>query len=99
MSYLNFRQALRLSAKDPDFDTLLYALMLKADTDHLITLQRAFPEEWSELQKRWNAPRGGHLPEDRKKKPSPEPQIRKPTNVEKRISSERERQSRKQPRF
>ena len=40
------------------FYGLIMAAMRQADSDNLPRLQRAFPEQWTELQARYNAPGG-----------------------------------------
>lgn len=45
------------------FDSLLMALMAKADSDHALLLELSFPIEWEELKARYNAP-GGFLEND-----------------------------------
>ena len=48
---------------DPSFDTLLTALVLKADPKNLAAIEAAFPAKVACLRARWAAP-GGILSED-----------------------------------
>lgn len=52
-----------IAKDDPPFFALISAAMQKADTDNLARLRFAFPEEWAELRKRYDASLGV-LPED-----------------------------------
>jgi len=61
-----------LDAKDLPFYALIASAMRKADTDNLARLRAAFPEVWSDLYRRYNAP-GGILPEDGVDDPSSVP--------------------------
>ena len=72
MSYYDYLAALQLDRQDPPFFALIQCAMRRADTDNLIRLQALFPEVWSELQARYNAP-GGLLPEELAKGDKPDP--------------------------
>jgi hypothetical protein len=48
---------------DPAFDTLLTAIVRKADDENLAALESAFPEKVAEIRARYNAT-GGLLPDD-----------------------------------
>lgn len=48
---------------DPPFYALLFALMRAADSGNAAKLRALFPDEWEELQARYDAP-GGLLPTD-----------------------------------
>jgi hypothetical protein len=52
-----------LDRQDIPFYALIMAAMRRADSDNLLLLQRAFPETWEELQRRYDAP-GGRLPHE-----------------------------------
>lgn len=52
-----------ISAEDPPFYALLFAMIRQADTDNVEKIKRAWPDKWEEMQARYNAP-GGILPED-----------------------------------
>jgi len=47
-----------------DFDDLLMALIVKADSNNTILLKAAFPNLWAETEARYHAP-GGILPTDK----------------------------------
>lgn len=51
----------RLEAQDLSFYGLIQAAMRKADSNNRVLLRLAFPEEWDDLEARYNAP-GGRLP-------------------------------------
>jgi hypothetical protein len=63
MSRHDYEMSKHISAQDYPFYALVMATMRQADTDNSLILQLAFPDVWSELQDRYNAP-GGILPED-----------------------------------
>lgn len=63
MSLHGYHVSKKLAAGDPPFYSLIMAAMRKADTANLTKLQRAFPDVWIELQRRYDAPLGA-LPED-----------------------------------
>ncbi len=48
---------------DDEFYGLIQACMRLADTDNLEKLKRGFPDVWTDLQARYNAPEG-KLPTD-----------------------------------
>jgi len=52
----------KLAALDAPFYGLIMAAMRKADTDNLIMLRTCWPDVWTELKARYNAP-GGALTE------------------------------------
>jgi len=56
-----YRQALGLKRQDAGFHALIFAAMMKADTENAALLREAYPELWEELDIRYNAP-GGWLP-------------------------------------
>jgi hypothetical protein len=64
MSLHSYHVSLKLLKNDPPFCSLIMAALRKADTRNLAILSRAFPEVWTELDRRYNAPRLGVLPED-----------------------------------
>lgn len=64
MSYHDYRASLDISAQDHPFYALIMALMRKADTNNLARLRVTFPETYTELRDRYNAP-GGVLPGER----------------------------------
>ena len=59
----DYQESQRIACEDYAFYALIMAAMRKADTDNLTKLQNAFPDVWSELVARYNAP-GGMLNED-----------------------------------
>jgi len=59
MSLYDYQQSKDL-AYNNEFYALLMAAMREADDDNLIKLYSAFPETFTELQARYNAP-GGQL--------------------------------------
>lgn len=61
MSLIDYKASQLISREDPPFYALIMAAMRKADNVNLERLQYAFPETWTELEKRYNAP-GGLLP-------------------------------------
>lgn len=58
MSLFGYRQAVELEKADTDFYALIMAAMRRADDFNLARLKREFPEVWTELEARYNAPRG-----------------------------------------
>ena len=58
MSLYDYRAAIAIDSQHPPFYALIQAAMLKADTDNLDKLKAAWPEEWEDLSKRYNAPGG-----------------------------------------
>jgi hypothetical protein len=64
VSLHGYHVAKNLAVKDPPFYSLIMAAMWKADTNNLAKLKAAFPDTWTELQARYNAPLGA-LPEDK----------------------------------
>ena len=63
MSLYDYDMSLKIAAKDYPFYALIMAAMRQADTNNMEALKRAFPEQFEELWRRYNAP-GGELPED-----------------------------------
>jgi len=61
MSLDDYYDGLAINAKRFTFNGIIQAAMRKADTDNLLKLKDAWPEVWTELQVRYNAP-GGILP-------------------------------------
>ena len=64
MSLYNYEVGLRISAQGYPFYALVQAAMREADTDNLEKLKAAFPDQWNDLQARYNAP-GGVLQEEK----------------------------------
>ena len=64
MSLHTYLEGRRLYVEDAPFYSYIQAAMRKADSDNLAKLKEAWPEQWRELQARYNEP-GGILPEDR----------------------------------
>jgi len=58
MSLHDYKVSLELERSGVPFYALVMAAMRRADTDNLRKLQRAFPEAWDELQKRYDSPGG-----------------------------------------
>jgi len=63
MSHYDYIKAQELELHDIPFYGLIMAALRKADTDNLNALKDAFPQVWTELMARYNAP-GGELPGD-----------------------------------
>ena len=63
MSLSDYQRSKRISASDPSFEALLFALMRKADTFNLAKITGMWPDEWEELRQRYNLP-GGILESD-----------------------------------
>jgi len=68
MSYYDYKTSLSIAAQNYPFYAVLMAAMRQADTDNLEKLRSAFPEVYSELQARYNAP-GGTLPGEPRRNP------------------------------
>lgn len=67
MSFYEYNMGLRLdllinNGRVP-FNSIIQAAMRNADSDNLERLKQGFPEQWADLQARYNAP-GGVLPGD-----------------------------------
>lgn len=58
-----YRQSLSVSMDDPSFYALIMAAMRKADDINIEKLKSVFPDVYSELYARYNAP-GGCLDQD-----------------------------------
>ena len=58
MSRFDYDASKKIFLEDPPFYALIMAAMRKADTHNVILLANAFPEVWTELAKRYNAPGG-----------------------------------------
>jgi hypothetical protein len=65
MSLHSYRVSLELAGQDLPFSALIMAAMRKADTENQIILKYAYPEIWTELEARYNAP-GGALDDERR---------------------------------
>lgn len=63
MSHSDYIEGQRLSLGDPPFSSIIQAAMRKAGGSNLSKLQKGWPEIWSDLQARYDAP-GGRLSED-----------------------------------
>lgn len=63
MSLNDYKESQKISACDYPFYALIMAAMRQADSFNLARLQREFPNQWEELQERYNAP-GGMLDND-----------------------------------
>lgn len=50
--------AQKIYALDAPFDAIIQAAMRQADSTNLAKLKVAWPEEWEDLQARYNAPGG-----------------------------------------
>lgn len=61
MSRFDYQASKRIDAEQYPFRALIMAAMRRADTNNAALLQRAFPQVWTELQLRYEAP-GGFLP-------------------------------------
>jgi hypothetical protein len=58
MSFYDYRASKEIAAKDWPFRALIMAAMRKADGDNLSLLIGCWPEAWSELRQRYDAPGG-----------------------------------------
>lgn len=58
MSLYAYKSAIELDRSSADFYGLVMAAMLRADDMNLARLKTAFPNVWTELQHRYNAPQG-----------------------------------------
>ncbi len=58
MSLHGYMTSQALILLDPPFYALIMAAMRKADTDNAIKLRQAWPDVWTELEARYNAPLG-----------------------------------------
>ena len=56
MSRFDYLESMRL--QDTSFYALIMAAMRRADTQNLALLKDAWPDQWYELQARYNAPGG-----------------------------------------
>ena len=65
MSRYDYEVSKRIAMQDFPFYALIMAVMRQADSDNLAALQAAFPETFTELKARYNAP-GGLLPGEEK---------------------------------
>jgi hypothetical protein len=63
----DFTEAMFLSNLDHSFATLVWALLLKADTMNTEKIAQTWPDLTNEFVKRYNAP-GGYLPGETEKK-------------------------------
>lgn len=58
MSYHEYLVSQELIKKDPPFYALIMTAMRKADRTNSILLANIFPNQWHELQARYDAPGG-----------------------------------------
>ena len=63
MSLHEYLCGLAIGAEGPSFYALLFAMILKADSDNFEKIQRCWPEKCAEMRARLTAP-GGALPGD-----------------------------------
>lgn len=63
MSHYDYEVSKQLMLGAPPFAALIMAAFRKADTGNTAKLATAFPELYTEIRDRYNAP-GGHLPGD-----------------------------------
>lgn len=63
MSAYDYLASFEISKTDPPFYALIMAAMRRADTENLAQLRAAFPDTYTELEARYNAP-GGLLPDE-----------------------------------
>ena len=57
----DFQRGRALALQGEPFSAYIQAAMRKADTLNNVKLKEAFPEEWADLEARYNSP-GGRLP-------------------------------------
>jgi hypothetical protein len=55
---IDYHAGVKLARTDPPFYGLLVALMLRADSFNAARLRAAFPDDWDEVQARYNAAGG-----------------------------------------
>lgn len=55
---IDYHAGVKLARTDPPFYALLVALMLRADSFNAARLRAAFPDDWAEVQARYDAPGG-----------------------------------------
>lgn len=60
-SHWDYTHSMTLSAEDPPFYALLFALIRKADTSNMEKIAREWPDVVAEFKMRYNLP-GGLLP-------------------------------------
>ena len=58
MSLYDYQQSEKISAENPPFYALIMAAMRQADDINGAFLKQAWPEVWTELRLRYNAPGG-----------------------------------------
>ena len=63
MSLYDYLCSKAIGAEDPPFYALLFVLMRQADDVNTRKIKAAWPDEWAEMQARYDAP-GGCLPSD-----------------------------------
>lgn len=68
MSLYDYEMGRDIAARMFPFYAIIQAAMRQADTDNLEKLKAAWPEVWTELQARYNAPRG-RLPDEQRNTP------------------------------
>jgi len=55
---VDYLESKQLSANDPSFASLVFALIRKADPDNLVKILQTWPELYDEMIQRYNAPGG-----------------------------------------
>ena len=58
MSIYDYKLSIEIAARDEPFYALIMAAMRRADSDNSIKLAEMFPETYTELVLRYNAPEG-----------------------------------------
>ena len=58
MSHYDYELSKEISSKDPPFAALIMSAIRKADTENSFKLGEAWPEIFTELKARYNAPGG-----------------------------------------
>ena len=58
MSHYDYTIGREITMRDYPFYALIQAAMRQADTDNAEKLREAFPDTWTELRARYNAPKG-----------------------------------------
>lgn len=58
MSFYDYKQSREIVKMDPPFYALIMAAMRKADDENIMLLRLSFPQIYTELQERYNAPGG-----------------------------------------
>ncbi len=61
MSLYDYTESMQISAKCPQFASLIMSAICKADSHNLVLIERSWPEIYSEFIARYDTP-NGYLP-------------------------------------